>query len=120
VTWNFEAREEIARLLEPVIKQRDTAEWLERLIPQGIWAAPINSHAETFADPAVRAADAVEEIRHPVAGPVKLLRFPVELSSGRAGVRRQPPMAGQHTEEILGEHGFSEAEIKRLREAGAV
>jgi crotonobetainyl-CoA:carnitine CoA-transferase CaiB-like acyl-CoA transferase len=120
VTWNFEAREEIARLLEPVIRQRDTAEWLERLIPQGIWAAPVNSHAETFADPAVQAADGVEEIEHPVAGPVKLLRFPVELSSGRAGVRRQPPMVGEHTEEILGEHGFSEAEIKRLRDAGAV
>jgi crotonobetainyl-CoA:carnitine CoA-transferase CaiB-like acyl-CoA transferase len=120
VTWNFEARDEIARLLEPVLKQRDTAEWLERLIPQGIWAAPVNSHAETFADPAVRAADAVEEIRHPIAGPVKLLRFPIDLSSGRAGVRRPPPMVGEHTEEILGEHGFSEPEIKRLREAGAV
>jgi crotonobetainyl-CoA:carnitine CoA-transferase CaiB-like acyl-CoA transferase len=120
VTWNFEAREEVARLLEPVMKQRDTAEWLERLIPQGIWAAPVNSHAETFADPAVQAADAVEEIEHPVAGPVKLLRFPVELSSGRAGVRRQPPMAGEHTQEILGEHGFSEAEIRRLQEAGAI
>jgi crotonobetainyl-CoA:carnitine CoA-transferase CaiB-like acyl-CoA transferase len=120
VTWNFEAREAVARLIEPVTRERTTAEWLERLVPQGIWAAPINTYTETFADPAVQAADAVEEIQHPVAGPVKLLRFPLELSTGRAEVRRPPPMPGQHTEEILTECGYSEEEIRRLRAAGAI
>ena len=120
VTWNFEAREAVARLIEPVIHERTTAEWIERLVPQGIWAAPINTYDETFADPAVRAADAVEEIQHPVAGPVKLLRFPLELSTGRAEMRRPPPMPGQHTEEVLKECGYSEKEIRRLRAAGAV
>lgn len=120
VTWNFEAREAVARLIEPVIRERTTAEWIERLVPQGIWAAPINTYAETFADPAVQAADAVEEIQHPVAGPLKLLRFPLELSTGRAAVRRPPPMPGQHTEELLKECGYSEGDIRRLRAAGAV
>lgn len=120
VTWNFEAREAVARLIEPVTRERTTAEWLERLVPQGIWAAPINAYEETFADPAVQAADAVEEIQHPVAGPVKLLRFPLELSTGRAEVRRPPPMAGEHTDEILRECGYSEEEIERLRAASAI
>jgi crotonobetainyl-CoA:carnitine CoA-transferase CaiB-like acyl-CoA transferase len=120
VTWNFEARETVARLIEPITRERTTAEWLERLVPQGIWAAAINTYDETFADPAVQAADAVEEIQHPVAGPVKLLRFPLELSTGRAAMRRPPPMPGQHTEEILKECGYSEEKIRRLRAAGAV
>jgi len=119
-TWNFEAREAVARLIEPVTRTRTTAEWLGRLLPQGIWAAPILTYAETFADPAVQAADAVEEIQHPVAGSVKLLRFPVELSTGRADVRRPPPMPGEHTNEILRECGYSEADIGRLHAAGAV
>ena len=120
VTWNFESREAIARLIEPVTRERTTAEWLERLVPQGIWAAAVNTYDETFADPAVLAADAVEEIQHPVAGAVKMLRFPLELSTGRAEVRRPPPMAGEHTEEILRECGYSDAEISRLRAAGTV
>ena len=120
VTWNFEAREAVARLLDPVIRSRTTAEWIERLVPQGVWVAPIQTYAETFADPAVRAADAVEEVEHPVAGRVKLLRFPLELSTGRATVRRLPPMAGEHADEILREAGYGGEEIRRLRAEGAV
>jgi len=120
VTWNFEARETVAGLLEPVLKRRTTAEWIERLVPNGVWAAPVLGHAETFADPAVQAADVVEETTHPVAGRVRLLRHPVEFSTGRAGVRRPAPMPGEHADEILAEVGYSAAEIRQLREAGAV
>jgi crotonobetainyl-CoA:carnitine CoA-transferase CaiB-like acyl-CoA transferase len=118
--WNFESRETVARMLEPVIRTRTTAEWIERLVPKGVWAAAVNDYAATFADPAVQAADAVEEIRHPIAGPVKLLRFPLEFSSGRAGVRRLPPACGEHTDEILKQLGYDSAAIARLREDGAV
>jgi crotonobetainyl-CoA:carnitine CoA-transferase CaiB-like acyl-CoA transferase len=55
-----------------------------------------------------------------VAGRVRVLRFPVELSTGRATVRRPQPMPGQHSEEILRESGYAEDAIRRLREAGVV
>src|SRR3989442_2074106 len=51
-TWNFEAREAVARLIDPVTRERTTAEWLERLVPHGIWAAPLNQDDEALADPA--------------------------------------------------------------------
>src|SRR5206468_10845390 len=110
VTWNFEAREAVARLIEPVTRERTTAEWLERLVPQGIWAAPINTYAETFADPAVQAADAVEEIQHPVAGPRQPLRLPPEPSPGRAAGRRPPPPPGGATDEIPPGCGYRRGE----------
>src|SRR5207245_1406455 len=81
------------------------------LVPAGVCAAAANADAETFADAAVQAADAVEEISHPVAGPVKLLRFPLEFSTGRAGVRLMPPGPGQHTDAILSELGYDNAAI---------
>jgi crotonobetainyl-CoA:carnitine CoA-transferase CaiB-like acyl-CoA transferase len=118
--WAFESREEVARLIEPALKRRTTAQWLDHLVSKGVWAAPVLTHAETFAEPAVQAADPTEEITHPVAGPVRLLRFPIEFSTGRAGVRRPPPMPGEHADEILGELGYSDAEITRLRADGVV
>src|SRR6266581_4780378 len=39
--WNFESREAVARLVEPVIRARTTAEWIERLVPKGVWVAAV-------------------------------------------------------------------------------
>lgn len=118
--YNHPAREQIARILEPVIRTRTTAEWVEYLVPQGIWAAPVLDYDGTFADPAVRDAGVVEEVEHPVAGRVRLLRFPLEFSSGQAGCRRLPPMPGEHVEEILREAGYAEEEIRALQDHGVV
>jgi crotonobetainyl-CoA:carnitine CoA-transferase CaiB-like acyl-CoA transferase len=116
VPYNYPAREEIARILEPAMRTRTTAEWIDLLVPLGVWVAPVRTPAEALADPAVRAADAVETVDHPVAGPVRLLRFPLEISSGRATVSRPAPMPGQHAEEILRDLGYPDAEVRRLRE----
>jgi crotonobetainyl-CoA:carnitine CoA-transferase CaiB-like acyl-CoA transferase len=118
--FNHPAREQIARILEPVIRTRTTAEWVEHLVPRGVWAAPVQAYDEVFADPGVQGAGVVEEVEHPVAGPIRLLRFPLEFSSGRAAYRRHPPMPGEHTDEILGELGYNEAEARRLHEEGVV
>ena len=118
--WPYESREAVARLLEPVIRKRTTSEWLEHLVPRGIWAAPVQSLSEALRDPAVAAADAIDEIDHPVAGRVRVLRFPVELSTGRATVRRPQPTAGQHSDEILKEYGYADGVIRHLREAGVL
>jgi crotonobetainyl-CoA:carnitine CoA-transferase CaiB-like acyl-CoA transferase len=118
--WNFEQRETIARLLEPVMRTRTTAEWVERLVPLGIWVAAVNTLDEALADPILAAAEVYEDVEHPVAGRVRLLRLPVEFSTGRAGVRRLPPSAGQHTEEILREAGYDDAAIAQLRAEAVV
>lgn len=118
--YNFSAREEIARLLEPILRARTTAEWMEYLVPRGVWAAPVLDYDGTFADPTVREAGAVEEVEHPTAGRVRLLRFPLEFSSGHAATRRPAPMPGEHTGEILQELGYADAEVRRLRNLGVV
>jgi crotonobetainyl-CoA:carnitine CoA-transferase CaiB-like acyl-CoA transferase len=120
VPYNFADREEIARVCEAIMPTRTTGEWVEYLVPRGVWAAPVLTHAEAFEDPAVRAAELVDEVDHPVAGRVRLLRFPLEFSTGRASVRRPPPMPGEQTDEILRELGYQAADVRRLHEEGVV
>jgi crotonobetainyl-CoA:carnitine CoA-transferase CaiB-like acyl-CoA transferase len=118
--FNHPAREQVARILEPVIRTKTTAEWVEYLVPRGIWAAPVQDYDAVFEDPAVKEANVVEEVEHPAAGKIRLRRFPVEFSSGRAECRRVPPASGEHTGEILKELGYAEAEVQRLGELGVV
>ena len=118
--FNHPAREQIARILQPVMRTRTTAEWVEYLVPRGVWAAPVLDYDGVFADPAVTDADVIEEVDHPTAGRVRLLRFPLEFSSGRAAVRRVPPASGEHTDEILQELGYGPEEVMRFRQAKVV
>jgi crotonobetainyl-CoA:carnitine CoA-transferase CaiB-like acyl-CoA transferase len=118
--FNHSAREQVARLLEPVIRTRTTDEWVEYLVPKGIWVAPVLDYDGVFADPAVKDADVTEEVDHPIAGRVRLLRFPLEFSSGRATVRRVPPASGEHSAEILRELGYTEADVSRMQQQKVV
>lgn len=107
----YTQRDEIRRLLDPLIRADTTQAWVTRLREHGIWCAPVNELAATFEDEAVRFLDPVIEMDHSQAGMVKVLRHPVRYSSGRAGLTRQPPSVGQHTREVLEEVGCSPEQI---------
>ena len=64
----------------------------------------------------------VVELDQPgVPEPVRLLGAPFKLSRTPARPTRAPgPALGEHTEEILRQAGYSEAEIHALLESGAV
>src|SRR3989442_5162829 len=74
--WNFESREAVARLLEPLIRTRTTAAWIQVLVPAGGWAAALNEYARTFPAPPVPGPDAGTGILPPGAGPGKTLALP--------------------------------------------
>jgi crotonobetainyl-CoA:carnitine CoA-transferase CaiB-like acyl-CoA transferase len=116
----YTRRDEIREALDPFFRRRTTAEWLDLLRAHDIWCAPVNNLAETFADVAVKHIDAVLEFEHPRAGRVRVLKHPVRYSSGEATVRRVPPELGEHTDEVLGELGYTADEIAAMRAAGEI
>jgi crotonobetainyl-CoA:carnitine CoA-transferase CaiB-like acyl-CoA transferase len=82
---------------------------------------PIYELDEVWADPQVNARGLIEKTAFtgssrevPVASP------PVRLSRSPGQVRRGAPAIGEHTDEVLAEHGFSTAEIGAFREQGVI
>jgi crotonobetainyl-CoA:carnitine CoA-transferase CaiB-like acyl-CoA transferase len=88
--------------IERALASRTVDDWVERLLAQGIPCAPILDYAQVFAAPHTRARNMVATLEHPTEGPVHTLGVPVTLSETPAGIRRPPPLLGQHTAAVLG------------------
>ena len=116
----FTQREEIYEALSPLLEGYTKKELVELFRGNGIWCAPVNDYDEALAEDAVAFLEPIQEIEHPVAGAVRLLKHPVRFSSGEAAVRRTPPALGEHTDEVLHEVGYGEEDIQRLRTSGVV
>ncbi|CAA9341948.1 MAG: L-carnitine dehydratase/bile acid-inducible protein F [uncultured Microvirga sp.] len=98
-----------------------TAEyWLQALDAKGVPCGPVNDTLQALNDPQTAAREMVVEVEHSTLGPVKTLGLPVKFSRTPGKVRTGAPLYGEHTREILAEHGFSEDEIEGLEEEGAV
>ena len=93
----------LAEALEAALSGGTTAEWVDRLLAGGVPAGPIHDYRQVFSDPHTLARRMIEEVEHPVEGPVRTLGFPLKLSESPLRVRRPPPLLGEHTDEVLAE-----------------
>ena len=116
-------REACIAELRPVFAARPSADWLAALEAAGIGCGPINRLDQVFDDPHVKARGMVAEVPHPAAGgaPARLIASPLKLSGMAPGIRRPPPLLGEHSEEVLRELlGCDDAELAGLRAAGVI
>ena len=75
---------------------------------------PILSMKELAEEPALRATGTIVEVDHPTRGRYLTVGNPVKLSDSATEVTRSP-LLGEHTDEVLGELGYSAQEIVALR-----
>jgi crotonobetainyl-CoA:carnitine CoA-transferase CaiB-like acyl-CoA transferase len=106
--------------LTPHFRERTSADWLDRLERAGVPAGPVLDVVEMHADPQTLAREMVVEVDHTKLGPVKTLGLPVKFSKTPGAVTSGAPMFGEHTRDVLREHGFSAEEIERLAGQGVV
>ena len=115
------ARRVLLDEMQAVTRKRRTAEWVELLEAAGVPCGPINTLAEVFDNPQVRARGLQIAMPHGSGTEVPLVANPVRMSATPPGYRLPPPMLGEHTRNVLAERLELDAgEITKLRNDGVI
>ncbi|MCP4315136.1 MAG: CoA transferase [Hyphomicrobiales bacterium] len=113
-------KNERLELIQSILKDRTTSEWLERLEFEDVPCAPVLTRREVIRHPQIEANDLIVELDHPVAGKLRQTRNPARFSVTEAQHRLGAPVLGEQTREVLREHGFEDNAIAALEASGAV
>jgi len=103
-----------------VTRTRPIAHWLRVLPAAGIPCGPINTIDQVFADPQVRHLGIARPVAHPRLGPQQVVASPLTLSGVAKDIRSAAPDRAADTDAVLGEVGYSAAEIAALRASGVI
>jgi crotonobetainyl-CoA:carnitine CoA-transferase CaiB-like acyl-CoA transferase len=117
-----EHRQELVELLNGTFGAASSAAWLERLEGAGIPSGPILDVVGAFDAPQARARGSRIPVRHPTFGAVDQVASPLRFGGAEQPmeVRIAPPLAGEHSREILAEAGYTAADIERLAAQGVI
>lgn len=107
-------------LIQEVLQTRGTDEWMARLEAEGVPCVPVLTRSQMIEHPQVQANGIVIEVEHPQAGPLRQARPAARFEGTPLEIRRGAPMLGEHTDAILREAGFSDADVSVLRNDGIV
>ncbi len=106
-------------MLQKKLETRTSAEWVAAFNEAGVPCGPVYSMDQVFADEQVQHLGIAMPVQHPLLGEITLVRAPMQLA-GVECARNPTPERGEHTEQVLREFGFTDAEIAELRAKKAV
>jgi crotonobetainyl-CoA:carnitine CoA-transferase CaiB-like acyl-CoA transferase len=119
-TARIQHRAELTACMNAALAGRTRAEWEALLVAAGVPAGPVQSVAEALSHPQARAMDIVVDADTADGGRRPMIGLPLHFGGQNQAATSAAPRLGQHTHEVLGEFGFSRAEIGALLESGCI
>ena len=111
-------RNRVTRLLDDVLMEQPTAEWIERLSGK-VPVSPVFDIAQALENPFVHERDSVLGYQYPDGRSARGIANPIRVP-GVDLPRRAAPRMGEHTDALLRGAGFDAAAIAKLRELGVI
>jgi alpha-methylacyl-CoA racemase len=105
----------VKEALAKIFASRTQREWTEVFAAADCCVSPILHIGEALANEQLRARRMVLD-----ESGVKQLGLPLKMSEFEFAIERSAPRPGEHTEEILREAGYRDAEIATLRREGVI
>jgi crotonobetainyl-CoA:carnitine CoA-transferase CaiB-like acyl-CoA transferase len=118
VDWptRIENNTALHEIVEAALKTETSGTWAERFAKADIPAGRVLSIPETAQLDLFQHRTVLQSVETEY-GPVRVVGSGFRLEHGGGSVERPPAKLGEHTEEVLGEAGYSAAEIAEIRRA---
>jgi crotonobetainyl-CoA:carnitine CoA-transferase CaiB-like acyl-CoA transferase len=121
-TVRLARRDEVHGLIAPMIAAQTTEYWLEALDAIGVPVSAIQDFSTIAEEPQLAHREVFVELAHHLHPnkSVKVVRAAHVAEPGNPSIQGPTPTLGAHTDDILGELGYSLDQIKAMRDEGMV
>jgi crotonobetainyl-CoA:carnitine CoA-transferase CaiB-like acyl-CoA transferase len=112
----FRNRRDVMALLDEAFATRPLAEWEDVFLREDVWYERVQTPEEAVADPGLAEAGAFRETEDGD----RTVATPVDFSTLDPGPAPRAPEAGEHTEEVLLELGWTWEQLVDLKDEGVI
>jgi formyl-CoA transferase len=108
---------ELYAILAEEMKRKTTAEWQKLLDAADLPNGAVNELSAMAEDPYLDATGFFQHYEHPSEGAMVTTAIPVQFGETPGSIRLTPPSLGEHTQSVLQEIGYGQADIREVMNA---
>ena len=113
-------RDSILPAVQKIFLTLDKSQLMDRLEKCGLPFAGVGTPSDLFSDPHLLESEGLLDITIPNGETTKLPGLPIQMSGKRFKIRKDVPLQGEHTIQILETVGFTDSEITQFLKDGII